>query len=249
MAATRVLPLLLILCCMQFGCMATTYVWNEATETGLWSPRLVGAVHGDVLEPQRATELVFMYMSDVTIWRYPFSTPPDGAGDYFVSVPLDADGFPPKPLAYRGDRKLAVDVWADIPVSDQAAAGEYRFGRDAFARAKVAQRLPTYVAFGLPPPPPAPAPGAGAYWDSPWGLRLFGIAPDGTPVGGPLTEKGGVDRFPPGAHLLVLPHAQRRDDAEDLTGARIAAVVLTPFTVAFDVVTFPLQAVYAVTHR
>ena len=75
---------------------------------------------------------------------------------------------------------------------------------------------------------------------------IIGYRPDGTPVG--KAGESGVERFPQDCYLLLLPEIQPRPAGERL-GATISAFALTPFAVAFDIVTLPAQVLYGMTHR
>lgn len=203
----------------QGGC--TVEMWKMATLDTRSYGGIPGMIH---VSSQGGAQLVLRY---------------DGPGESHVLLPLDDHGAPPPLFLYTGKRNTVDSIAADISPQRLAAIRDYVFDENSKAAARRAMNSAGYKAFTY-----SHDVAYYSYWNyAPhMDLVLVALGPDGVPQMGKEIKKrdGQPDYlFPDDCRIIILPHLQPLTPGE-LHTSKALAVILTPLTVASDIVLIPI---------
>jgi hypothetical protein len=217
---------LLFLLPMCGGCMMTTRLSDDAETDWMGWPHVSGQSYSDHSSSKR--DLVVTY--GLSLRNY--------SGNVWCRIPLDENGSPPAPFAYTGNARSAPEVLGDLN----------RQRLDA---------LPLQTANLRHGSGPTPNDATGF---SPFDAAAADHAANLETLGEVLVvtyrigTQGQVELvpihsvWPKDVHILVLPNRNVPRPADDLSAAKTRATLLAPLTILGDIVTFPVQAIWVLTH-
>jgi hypothetical protein len=210
---------LVLLVLTQGGC--TNEIWRAAAQDTRHYWGMPGVVQSD---SKGGTQLVLLY---------------DWPGQTHVLLPLDSQGAPPSLFVYTGKGKTVAAIAADLPPQKYAAIRDYVFDEKSKAEARRAMNSARYTPFTYQ----RESQDSG-YWHyaSHLDLVMVALGPDGVPRTAKeiKTSDGQTDYlFPDGCRIIILPDHQPRTPGE-LRSSKALAVILTPLTVASDIILIPI---------